>query len=231
MSLVWMNGRLVPEAEAVVPFLTAGLHYGMGVFEGIRCYETPAGPAAFRLGDHLLRLVHSARALGFRALPWDADALTAAVVDTVEANGLGACYVRPLVYLAEGGLNLSLDHGRPHLGIAAWPWKDYHGADGDRGIRLNVASQTRHHPNAMPTRAKVAGNYVNAFLAKTESMRLGFDDAILLDGDGYVAECSAENLFLVTRGENPHAAVGRHPRRHHARHRHDARRRRRPPRA
>ena len=196
-----MNGRMVPDAEAVVPFLTAGLHYGMGVFEGIRCYDTRGGPAVFRLRDHLQRLLASARTLGWRELPYDAEALTTAVLETIAANHLTACYIRPLIYLAEGGMNLSMDSGRPHIGIAAWAWQDYHGeGTSDAGIRVNVSSYTRHHPNIMPTRAKVSGNYVNSFLARTESARLGFDDAVLLDPEGYVAECTGENLFVVSRG-------------------------------
>lgn len=199
--LTWMNGQLVEEADARVPFLTAGLHYGMGVFEGIRCYDTAAGPAVFRLREHLERLEASARILGFLELPYGVDELVTAVKQTIEANGLRACYVRPLIYLAEGGLDLCVDSGRPHVGIAAWPWNDYHGVGTDRqGIRLNVSSYTRHHSNVMPTKAKVAGNYVNSFLAKTESVRLGFDDAVLLDPQGYVAECTGENLFLVRKG-------------------------------
>ena len=201
MTYVWTNGRLVPEEQANVPFLTAGLHYGMGVFEGIRCYATPAGPAVFRLRDHIDRLLHSARIVGFPPLPWSRDALIRAVHDTIGANGLESCYIRPLVYLAEGGMNLTVDSGRPHIGIAAWAWDDYHGqGTGDAGIRLNVSSHTRHHPNVMPTRAKVSGNYVNSFLAKTESLRLGFDDAVLLDPEGYVAECTGENIFIVSGG-------------------------------
>lgn len=200
-SLTWLNGRLVPESEAVVPFLTAGLHYGMGVFEGIRCYDTAGGPAVFRLRDHLERLMGSAAILGFQDVPYDVEALTAAVHETIAANQLRACYIRPLIYLAEGGLNLCLDTGRAHVGIAAWPWREYHGAGrAASGIRANVSSYTRHHPNVMPTHAKVAGNYVNSFLAKTESSRLGFDDAIMLDPSGYVAECTAENLFIARRG-------------------------------
>ena len=200
-TLTWMNGRLVDEGEAKVPFLTAGLHYGMGVFEGIRCYDTAHGPALFRLRDHLERLQRSARILGFLDLPYSVDELAAAVKLTIEANGLRACYVRPLIYLAEGGMDLNVDTGRPHTGIAVWPWNDYHGSGTERaGIRLNVSSYTRHHPNVSPTKAKVAGNYVNSFLAKTESVRLGFDDAVLLDPQGYVAECTGENLFLVRHG-------------------------------
>ena len=199
--VTWMNGQLVDEAEARVPFLTAGLHYGMGVFEGIRCYDTPQGPAVFRLREHLQRLEASARMLGFIELPYGVDDLLEAVKRVIRANELRACYVRPLIYLAEGGLDLCIDTGRPHVGIAAWPWKDYHGAGTHlQGIRVNVSSYTRHHPNVMPTKAKVAGDYVNSFLAKTESIRLGFDDAVLLDPQGYVAECTGENLFLVRRG-------------------------------
>ena len=200
MGQVWMNGRLTPETEARVPFLTAGLHYGMGVFEGIRCYATATGPAVFRLRDHVDRLLDSARILGFPPLPWDAGALAAAVHETIAANALESCYVRPLIYLAEGGMNLSIDSGRPHVGIAVWPWDAYHGESAERGIRLNVSSHTRHHPNIMPTRSKVSGNYVNSFLAKTESLRLGFDDAVLLDPEGYVSECTGENLFIVSNG-------------------------------
>lgn len=200
-GFTWMNGRLVPDSEAVVPFLTAGLHYGMGVFEGIRCYETVAGPAVFRLRDHVKRLLASARTLGLRDLPYDEERLTAAIHETIAANDLRACYIRPLIYLAEGGMDLCVDSGRAHVGIAAWAWKDYHGeGTADAGIRLNVSSYTRHHPNIMPTRAKVSGNYVNSFLARTESARLGFDDAVLLDPEGYVAECTGENLFVVSGG-------------------------------
>lgn len=184
----------------MVPFLTAGLHYGMGVFEGIRCYDTASGPAVFRLQEHLDRLLTSARILGFGDLPYDVDALTRAVHETIVANDLRACYVRPLIYLADGGMNLSVDTGRPRVGIAAWAWRDYHGDGAGRGIRVNVASYARHHPNAMPTQAKVAGNYVNSFMAKTESVRLGFDDAVMLDTEGFVAECTAENIFVVRNG-------------------------------
>lgn len=198
--MTWMDGRLVREPEAVVPFLTAGLHYGMGVFEGIRCYDTAGGPMVFRLGDHLDRLVDSARILGFGPLPYDVTALTEAVHDTVAANNLRACYIRPLIYLADGGMNLSIDTGRPRVGIAAWAWRDYHGETASAGIRVNVSSYTRHHPNVMPTHAKVSGNYVNSFLAKTESSRLGFDDAVMLSPDGFVAEATGANLFFVRRG-------------------------------
>lgn len=197
---VWMNGRLVPHAEAVVHFLTPALHYGAGVFEGIRCYATPRGPAVFRLRDHMDRLLQSARTFGFRELPYDTGTLCAAVRELVSANTLEECYIRPVLYLAEGGWNLTLDGGKPHVGIAAWRWTNYLGADAlERGVRANISSFTRHHPNVSMTKAKIIGNYSNSFLAKTESMRLGFDEAILLDPEGYVAECTGENIFVVRR--------------------------------
>ena len=200
-SYVWLNGRLVESHEANVPFLTPALHYGIAVFEGIRCYATPDGPAIFRLTDHVDRLIGSARVLGFRDLPCDRETLAQAMKETVAANRLDECYVRPLIYLAEGGWNLTVDGGKPHVGIAVWPWRAYLGPEAlENGVRANVSSFTRHHPNVMMTKAKIAGNYANSVLARTESMRLGFDEAILLDAQGYVAECTGENIFLVSRG-------------------------------
>jgi len=200
--VVWLNGKLVPQQDATVPFLTPGLHYGIGVFEGIRCYATSKGPAVFRLRDHIERLLQSGRILGFRALPYDAYELVDATKTTIAANQLEACYIRPLVVLAEAGWNLTVDGGRPLVGIAAWPWHAYLGAEAlDAGVRANVSSFTRHHPNVSMTKAKICGNYANSVLAKTESVRLGFDEAIMLDPDGYVAECTGENLFIVRGGE------------------------------
>jgi branched-chain amino acid aminotransferase len=200
-AVVWLNGELVPEQHATVPFLTAGIHYGIGVFEGIRSYATDDGAAIFRVRDHVDRLLQSARILGFRELPYEADTLIDAIKATISANELDACYIRPLVYLADGGWNLTVDGGRPRTGIAAWSWKAYLGADAlDAGVRANVSSFTRHHPNVSMTKAKICGNYANSVLAKTESMRLGFDEAIMLDPDGYVAECTGENLFVVRDG-------------------------------
>ena len=197
---VWMNGRTVPHAEAVVHFLTPALHYGAGVFEGIRCYATERGPAVFRLRDHIDRLLQSARTFGFRELPYDSDTLCAAVRDLIAVNQLEECYIRPVMYLAEGGWNLTVDTGRPHVGIAVWPWTNYLGADAlERGVRANISSFTRHHPNVSMTKAKIIGNYANSILAKTESVRLGFDEAILLDPEGYVAECTGENIFVARR--------------------------------
>jgi branched-chain amino acid aminotransferase len=197
----WMNGKLVPTAEACVPFLTNAFHYGTAVFEGIRCYETERGPAIFRLRDHMERLVASAHVFGIRELPFGTEALVQAARDTVAANGFTGCYIRPLIYLASGGFNLSVDGASIGTGIAVWEWEQYLGAEAmANGIRANISSFTRHHPNVMMTKAKISGNYANSFLARTESMRLGFDEAIMLDPYGFVAECTGENLFLVRKG-------------------------------
>jgi branched-chain amino acid aminotransferase len=199
--MIWMNGRLVAADEATVPFLTPALHYGIAAFEGIRSYASPRGPAVFRLRDHVDRLCRSAFLLGFRELPYDAVALERGVIETVAASRLDDCYIRPLIWLADGGWNLSVDAGRPLVGIAVWPWRDYLGAEAlQRGVRANVSSFARLHPNIAMTKAKISGNYVNSVLAKTESQRLGFDEAIMLDPQGYVAECTGENLFVVSRG-------------------------------
>jgi len=195
---LWMNGRLVNYQDATLHFLTPALHYGIGVFEGIRCYSTAQGPAVFRLEDHIRRLLQSATILGWRDLPFSVEQMVEGVKAVVAANGFSDCYIRPLVYLAEGGWNLNLDGGKPHAGIAAWKWESYLGKEAlERGVRANTSSFTRHHVNASMSKAKICGNYVNSFLAKTESVRLGFDEAILLDTQGYIAECTGENLFVV----------------------------------
>ncbi|MBV6393125.1 MAG: Branched-chain-amino-acid aminotransferase [Anaerolineales bacterium] len=201
-KFIWVNGELVPFEKATLHFLTPALHYGVGVFEGIRAYNTPKGPAVFRLRDHTERLFGSARVLGFREFPWTADDVVKAVKDTVRANGFKDCYIRPLMYLDGGGWNLNVDGGKPSLGIAVWEWGNYLGAEAlANGIRANISSYTRHHVNVSMTKAKIAGNYVNSVLAKTESERLGFQEAIMLDPQGYVAECTGENLFVVRRGK------------------------------
>lgn len=195
---IWMNGKLEEYEKATLHFLTPALHYGVGVFEGIRCYSTADGPAVFRLKEHIHRLVQSAQILGFRELPYSEEDLANAVRVTVAANGFDECYIRPLIYLDDGGWNLSVDNGKASVGIAVWEWNNYLGKEAlEKGIRANVASFTRHHPNVMMTKAKITGNYANSVLAKTESMRLGFDEAIMLDPQGYVAECTGENIFLV----------------------------------
>jgi branched-chain amino acid aminotransferase len=198
---LWMNGELVEYEKATLHFLTPVAHYGAGVFEGIRCYATPRGPAVFRLREHIERLWDSALVFGFRSLPYTIEQLMSAVKQTVKANDFTECYIRPLVYLTNGGWNLNVDTGQAGVGIAVWEWNNYLGEEAlEKGIRANISSFTRHHPNVMLTKAKIAGNYANSILAKTESVRLGFDEAILLDPQGYVAECTGENIFIVQRG-------------------------------
>jgi len=201
-KFIWSDGRLVEYEKATVPMLTAALHYGAAVFEGIRAYKTDKGPAVFRLQEHSERLIKSAEIFGFRNLPYTADDVSQAAKETVRANGFSECYIRPLLYLTGGAWNLNIDAGKPALMIAVWEWKNYLGDEAlAKGIRANISSFTRHHPNVMMTKAKIAGNYVNSILAKTESERLGFQEAIMLDPQGYVAECTGENLFIVRRGK------------------------------
>ncbi|MBE0671788.1 MAG: branched-chain amino acid transaminase [Anaerolineales bacterium] len=199
-KFIWKNGGLVPFEQATLHFLTPALHYGAAVFEGIRSYNTPKGPAIFRLREHVERLFDSARVLGFRDFPWSVDDLVKAHKDTVRANGFTDCYVRPLIYLDGGGWNLNVDSGKASLMIAVWEWNNYLGEEAlAKGIRANISSFTRHHVNVSMTKAKVSGNYANSILAKTESQRLGFEEAIMLDPQGYIAECTGENLFLIRK--------------------------------
>ncbi len=200
-TTIWMDGNLVPYEKATLHFMTPALHYGAAVFEGIRCYPTDAGPAIFRAREHAQRLLASAKVLGFPSLPWNADEIVQAFRDTVRANGFDGCYIRPLAYMAEGGWNLSTEGVRVSLGISTWKWDYFSAADAKQaGLKACVSSYTRHHPNATMTKAKISGNYANSILAKTECQRLGFDEAIMLDPQGYVAECTGENLFVVKKG-------------------------------
>lgn len=198
---IWMNGKLVPFAEAQVHVLAPGLHYGLGVFEGIRCYDTPQGAAVFRLNEHMKRFEDSALALGLKEMPYSVDALVTAVKQTVRANGFRSCYIRPLLYMASGPLTLNLDAHQAGVSISAWEWASLLGDEGvQNGVRLMVSSFTRLHPNVNLTKAKITGNYVNSAIAKTLAVRHGFDEAVMLDPNGLVAECSGENLFLVRKG-------------------------------
>jgi len=197
---IWMEGELRPSAEGVVPFVSAGLQYGFSVFEGIRCYTTDRGPAVFRLEQHVDRLLDSALVVGFRDLPYTKAQITEAIHQIIAANGFSACYIRPLIFL-DSAMSMVVDAGKPRLFIAVWEWTAFLGAEAkEHGIRANISSITRLHPNIMMTKAKVSGNYVGSILAKTESQRLGFDEAIMLDPNGYVAECTGENIFVVRNG-------------------------------
>jgi branched-chain amino acid aminotransferase len=201
-KFIWMDGELVEFEKATIHMLTAALHYGAAVFEGIRAYKTEKGPSVFRLREHVARLLESAEIFGFREMPYTVDSVSQAIRETVKVNGYEECYIRPLLYLTGGAWNLNVDAGRPALMIAVWQWSNYLGEEAlAKGIRANISSYTRHHPNVSMTKAKIAGNYVNSILAKTESMRLGFEEAIMLDPQGYIAECTGENLFMVRRGK------------------------------
>jgi branched-chain amino acid aminotransferase len=200
-KFIWMDGELIEFEKATVHFLAGALHYGAAVFEGIRAYQTDRGPAIFRLAEHANRLIESAEIFGFRELPYTVEGVGEAIKDCVRANGFAECYIRPLLFLSSPAFSLNLDECKTSLGIAAWEWKNYLGDEAlAKGIRANVSSYTRHHPNVAMTKAKIAGNYANSILAKTESARLGFEEAIMLDPQGYVAECTGENLFVVKSG-------------------------------
>jgi branched-chain amino acid aminotransferase len=201
---IWIDDSLRPASEGVVPFISAGMQFGFSVFEGIRCYSTDHGPAVFRMNEHVERLFDSAHIIGFRDLPVTADQVKAAINQTIAANEYSACYIRPMIYL-DGAMMMTVESGQPRFVVAVWEWKNFLGAEArERGIRANIASFTRLHPNIMMTKAKVAGNYVSSILAKTESHRAGFDEAIMLGPDGYVAECTGENLFIVRNKDRAH---------------------------
>lgn len=196
-GVIWFDGKLIPWREASVHVLTHTLHYSMGVFEGVRAYQTPQGTALFRLADHTRRLFNSAHILGMR-LPFDAKVLTAAQCEVVRENGLDTAYIRPLCFYGAEGMGLRADNLRVHCMIAAWQWGAYLGAENiARGIRVKTSSFTRHHVNVTLCKAKATGNYLNSMLALHEVVRDGYDEALLLDVDGYVAEGSGENLFIV----------------------------------
>lgn len=197
-ALIWMDGELIPYNKATVHFLSPALHYGLAAFEGIRCYESDQGPAVFRLQEHLERFMDSALIFGILDFPYTLSELRRAVHDVISANGLTSCYIRPLIYMAEGPLGLNLDEMEPAVGIAVWEWGTFLGEEAlEKGARLQVSSFTRHHPNVSMTKAKISGNYANSVMAKTLAVRAGFDEAVMLDPSGFVAECTGENIFLV----------------------------------
>ena len=198
---VWMDGELVPWDRAQVPILTHTLHYGLGVFEGIRCYRCDDGRSAvFRLTEHIARLFRSAHIVEL-AIPYSAEQLEEAVRETLRANRLAEGYIRPLVFLGEGAMGLLPTDNPVHVSIVVWPWGAYLGDEGlERGIRAKVSSYTRHHPNIAMTKSKTCGDYVNSILAKREVTRLGYDEAIMLDAQGLVAEASGENVFIAREG-------------------------------
>lgn len=197
---IWFNGELVEWRSATTHVLTHTLHYGMGVFEGVRAYETPDGPAIFRLQDHTKRLFNSAKIVGMQ-LPFTKEQINRAHIDVVKANNLASCYFRPMAYYGSGKLGVAPKQDDVQVILAAWAWGAYLGEEGMRkGIRVRVSSFTRHHPNVTMIKAKANGNYMNSIMANTEATRDGYDEAILLDAQGYVAEGSGENIFTVRDG-------------------------------
>jgi branched-chain amino acid aminotransferase len=196
-TYIWMDGELIPFEDATVHFLSPTVQYGFGTFDGIRCYETPDGPAVFRLKDHLKRFVDSNHIVGITDFQYTVDELRKAVHETIEANGFSSCYIRPAVYV-DGPLALNSDQYSSHTGIAAWEWGTYLGEDAlEQGVRMTISSLTRLHPNVHMTKAKAAGNYINSIMASTLAHRNGYDDAIMMDPEGYVAEGSGMNIFVV----------------------------------
>jgi branched-chain amino acid aminotransferase len=197
---IWMNGELVDWQDAKIHVLTHTLHYGTGVFEGIRAYETARGPAVFRLTDHIKRMANSAQILGMD-LPYTVEELVQAAKDTVRSTGLSACYVRPIAYLGYGEMGLNTLPCSTDVAIACWPWGAYLGDDAvDKGVRMKISSWVRHDHNTMPPASKTTGNYVNSSLAKVEALKAGYDEAIMLAPSGLVAECTGENIFCVRNG-------------------------------
>jgi len=197
---IWMDGHLVDWDEARIHVLTHSLHYGLGVFEGIRAYPTSQGPAIFRLHDHIDRLFQSAHILGM-TIPFTREEIVGAANDVVRLSGLDACYIRPIVYLGYGEMGLNPIPCPVNVSVACWPWAAYLGDDGiANGIRLKVSSWARHDPRAMPTAAKATGMYINSSLAKVEAVLAGYDEAMLLTTDGYLSEGTGENVFVVRGG-------------------------------
>ena len=199
-DLIWMDGELVPWDQAQVHVLVHGLHYGSGVFEGIRTYAAVDGPAVFRLTDHIQRLLDSAKLLMIK-VPYTRDELVDACKLTVRENGLQSCYVRPLVYLGYGEMGLNPLPCPVNVAIAVWPWGAYLGEESlEAGVRVKVSSWRRMDPNVNPVAAKGTGIYINSSLAKIEAVQSGYDEAIMLNSHGQVAECTGENIFIVKDG-------------------------------
>ena len=197
---IWMDGELVPWDDAKIHILTHTLHYGCGVFEGIRAYKTKKGTAVFRLTEHITRLFNSAK-IFFIDVPFTAADIVEATKLTVRENKLDECYIRPIVYLGYGEMGLNPLPAPVNVSIAVWPWGTYLGDEGlARGVTMKISSWQRHDPNAMPPAAKGTGMYINSSMAKIEALKGGYDEAILLSPQGYVSECTGENIFVVKSG-------------------------------
>ncbi len=200
-GVIWYDGKLINWRDATTHVLTHTLHYGLGVFEGVRAYETATGPAIFRLNDHTDRLFNSAKILGM-SLPFSKDEINEAHKAVVRENQLKSCYFRPMAFYGSGKLGIAPPANDVHVIVAAWPWGAYLGKDGlEKGIRVKTSSFTRHHVNVTMCKAKANGNYMNSILANSEATRDGYEEALLLDVDGYVAEGSGENIFVIRNGK------------------------------
>src|SRR6476469_9634245 len=198
---IWMNGEMVPWDDARIHILTHSLHYGMGVFEGIRAYETADGPAIFRLTEHMERLHNSAKIM-MMDLPYSVEELVDATKQVVRASGLPSCYIRPIAYYGYGEMGLNTLPCTVDVAIACWPWGAYLGDDAvTKGVRMKISSWTRHDHNTMPPASKTTGNYVNSSLAKVEALKAGYDEAIMLNPDGLISECTGENIFAARGGK------------------------------
>lgn len=199
-GFIWYDGKLVPWREANTHVLTHSLHYGMGVFEGVRAYKTPQGTAIFRLQAHTDRLFESAHIMGMK-IPFTREEINEATLAAVRENGLDSAYIRPLAFYGSEGMGIRADKLKVHVVIAAWHWGAYMGEEAlERGIKIRTSSFTRHHVNISMTRAKASGHYINSMLALQEAVSAGADEALLLDPEGYVAEGSGENIFIVKNG-------------------------------
>ena len=197
---IWMNGKLVEWEQATTHVLTHTLHYGTGVFEGIRAYETADGPGIFRLTEHIERLFRSAEIL-MMEIPYTVEELVAATKEIVADTGLPSCYIRPIAYYGYGEMGLNTLPCTVDVAIACWPWGAYLGDDAvTEGVSMKISSWTRHDHNTMPPMAKTTGNYVNSSLAKVEALKAGYDEAIMLNPEGFVSECTGENIFVGTDG-------------------------------
>jgi branched-chain amino acid aminotransferase len=201
VSKIWMDGKLIPWEEANVHILTHSLHYGLAVFEGIRCYLCPDGKSAvFRLREHVDRLFDSAQ-IGDIKIPYSKRKISEACKETLRVNQLREGYIRPIVFIGEGVMGVYPGENPIQVAIITWSWGAYLGEGAlEKGIRVKVSSYTRHHVNVMMTKAKICGNYVNSVLAKREVMKMGYDEALMLDTEGYVSEASGENIFMVKNG-------------------------------
>jgi branched-chain amino acid aminotransferase len=200
-GFIWQDGKLIPWREATTHVLTHSLHYGMSVFEGVRAYKTDAGTAIFRLEEHTDRLFNSAHIFQM-AMPFDKATVNEAHKEVLRANKLESGYLRPIAFYGSEKMGVSPKGAKVHIAIAAWPWGAYLGEEGmERGIRVKVSSYTRHHVNISMVRAKASGNYINSILANNEVTNEGYDEAMLLDPEGYVAEGAGENLFIVKKGK------------------------------